>query len=36
MEKINNPAYLEVDCLEKLVRMVGNIYTLSYGNPLTD
>ena len=35
MEQENNPAYLEADCLEGLVGMASNIYTLSYGNPLT-
>lgn len=35
MEQEHNPAYLEADCLEGIIGMLPNIYTLSYGNPLT-
>ena len=35
MEKEGNPAYLDLYSLPDLIHMVGNIYTLSFGNPLT-
>ena len=36
MESQNNPAFLEIDSLPDIIQMAGNMYTLSYGNPLTN
>lgn len=34
MRDEGNPAFLDASCLPDLIKMIANIYTLSYGNPL--